>query len=86
MEIQAKGEQKFATQIGEERFMVVRTCKHKDKGEGSCLKDQHTLRSNKITSNEKCIMNKGRELWIQKGEDLGMLCLKFYGFKSFRIQ
>jgi hypothetical protein len=41
--------------------MVVRTYKHKDKGEGSCLKDQHTLRFNKTTTNERNITNKGRE-------------------------
>jgi hypothetical protein len=62
LEIQAKGEQKFATQIGEEHFMVVRTYKHKDKRERSFLRDQHTLRSNKTTSNERSIMNKGREM------------------------
>jgi hypothetical protein len=50
------------------------------------LRDQHILRSNKTTSNERSIMNKGREPWIQKGEDLGMLCLKIYNFKTFRIQ
>jgi hypothetical protein len=61
LEIQAKGEQKFATQIGKEPFMIVRTYIHKDKEEGSGLRDQHILRSNKTTSNERSIMNKGRE-------------------------
>jgi hypothetical protein len=61
LEIQANGEQKFATQIGKECFMIVRTYKHKDEGEGSFLRDQHTLRSNKTTSNERSITNKGKE-------------------------
>ncbi len=62
--------------------MIVRTYKHKDEGEGSFLRDQHTLRSNKTTSNERSITNKGKEPWLEKCYALEFMVSKLLGYNS----